>query len=65
MSELQELRNIREELLTIRTKLYMMIDEVPLGHIAEGIASMVYDSVDKACLDLEVLSAVVAVEAIE
>ena len=57
MNELQELRKIREELLTIRTKLYMMIDEVPLGHI-ESIASMVYDSIDKACLDLEVLEAI-------
>ena len=54
MNELQELRKIREELLTIRTKLYMMIDEVPLGHISESIAQLVYDSVDKACFDLGV-----------
>ena len=65
MNELQELRKIREELLKMRSRLDVLIDEAPLGHIGEGIASMVYDSVDKACLDLEVLLAVVVVEAIK
>lgn len=57
MNELQELRKIREELLKMRSRLDELIDEAPLGH-GESIASMVYDSIDKACLDLEVLEAI-------
>ena len=57
MNELQELRNIREELLKMRSRLDVLIDEAPLGD-CETIASMVYNSIDKACLDLEVLEAI-------
>ena len=47
------IRNMREELLKMRSRLDVLIDEAPLGHSSESIALMVYDSVDKACLDLE------------
>ena len=53
---MSELRNIREELLKMRSRLDMLIDEAPLGHSSELIASIVYDSVDKACRFLEEVS---------
>tara|TARA_Y100001937_G_scaffold30432_1_gene43767 strand:- start:953 stop:1144 length:192 start_codon:yes stop_codon:yes gene_type:complete len=53
------IRNMREELLKMRSRLDVLIDEAPLGHISESIASMVYDSIDKACMQLgEVLEAI-------
>ena len=53
---MSELRNIRKELRKMRSRLDMLIDEAPLGHSSELIASIVYDSVDKACRFLEEVS---------
>ena len=56
MNELQELRKIREELLKMRSRLDELIEYQGIGE--DYLALMVYDSVDKACLDLEVLEAI-------
>jgi len=56
MNELQELRKIREELLKMRSRLDELIEYQGIGEPI--IAQLVYDSVDKACLDLEVLDVI-------
>tara|TARA_R100000388_G_C7237380_1_gene158763 strand:- start:1764 stop:1937 length:174 start_codon:yes stop_codon:yes gene_type:complete len=56
MNELQELRKIREELLKMRSRLDELIDMQGIGEPI--IAQLVWESVDKACLDLEVLEAI-------